>query len=164
MNECEAGCRGAWVNVSERWVKKENTGLFCSSVAWNNDNKLKMLKSRHWNMNTHVCVLQACKHTYSMQGNFRARKSEEFIFCPLECCGHKDMWILSGWAVYSGDLSRERGELGTDWRNGPDHLNSPSDLLVSPKSYPSYRKIQCHCVRANLERLKNRPQALPASR
>lgn len=39
--EYEEGYWGAWVSVSERWVEKENIGLFCSSMAWNNSNKIE---------------------------------------------------------------------------------------------------------------------------
>lgn len=112
-----------------------------------------------------MCLASVQAHsgyTWGVQGNFRARKREEFVFCPLECRGHPDVWILSGWDVCSGGLSRQRGVLSTDWKNGPDHLHSPFDLLMSLKSCPTYRKIQCHWAPANLERPENRPQALPA--
>lgn len=66
------------------------------------------------------------------------------------------MWIFNGWDVYPGGLSRKPGVWSTDWKNGPDHLNSPFDILMSLKSFLTYRKIPGEAGKE--------PRVLPASR
>lgn len=54
-----------------------------------------MLRGCHLEMNACVCIFQAhIKHTYIyVQGNFRARKREGFVFCLLECHGNSSIRI-----------------------------------------------------------------------